>query len=251
MKGENKKMRTAVCGAMAVVTVVTVFQVRDFMNQAGENRQTWVQENTQANYTSANVQEGNSSGGPEAGGQPEKTEADYLAAQTFARKYAGEWNVEKYFDGGQWKVYEYGKRMAITAYNFLNDGYYTTGGYEKIVGWNTEKEVTYLAGTDVVVAERVVGGSPIKEYVPKEYHEYHFKDIEYSTPSITISDEAVDMSGMGGPVFSLSLFRVEIINGQEYLINDDFRFAITFDGSYLEYCEPDTYGHYQGYYAFL
>ena len=58
------------------------------------------------------------------------------------------------------------------------------------------------------------------------------------------------MSGMGGPVFNLALFRVETINGQEYLINDDFGFAITFDGDYLEYCQPDTYGHYQGYYAF-
>ena len=86
--------------------------------------------------------------------------------------------------------------------------------------------------------------------MPLEVHEYHGKDIEYSTPSITISDEGVDMSGMGGPVFGLEMFRIEVIDGQEYLINDDFRFAIVFDGSYLEYCEPDTYGYYQGYYAF-
>ena len=250
MKGENSKIRKVVCGAMAVVTVVTVFRVRDFMNQIQESRQTLVQENLLVNDTSANPKEENFSSKTEAGEVPERTEADYAAAQAYARRYAREGNVEKYFDGGQWKIYEQGKRMAIAAYNFLNDGSYTTGGYNKIVGWNQKKEVTYIAGTNEVIEEKVVGSTPIKEYVPLERHEYHGKDIEYSTPSITISDETVDMSGMGGPVFNLALFRVETINGQEYLINDDFGFAITFDGDYLEYCQPDTYGHYQGYYAF-
>lgn len=256
MKGENSKMRAAVCGAMVAVTAVTVFMVKGSMDQAQENRQavvrenrqTLVQGNGQTNQSSANQQGGNSSGGSTAGGL---TEADYAAAQAYAMRYGGEWNVEKYFDGAQWKIYELGKRMAIVAYNFLNDGSYTTGGYDRIVGWNHKKEITYIEGTDEVIDERWVGSTPIYEYVPLERHEYHGKDIEYSTPSITISDDTVDMSGMGGPVFNLAMFHVETINGQEYLINDAFKFAITFDGDYLEYCQPDTYGYYQGYYAYL
>lgn len=248
MKGENSKIRILAGVAMLFVTAATIVMVRDFMAQAGS--QARVQADAEAARSQADLPTGSSYGGMEAGDEPERTEADHAAVLAYARSYAGEWNVEKYYDGREWKIYEFGKRMAIIAYNFLNDGSYTTGGYKKIVGYNQEKEVTYIAGTDEVVEERVVNSTPIYEYVPLEYHEYHGKDIEYSTPSITISEEGVDMSGMGGPIFSLAMFRIEVIDGQEYLINDDFRFAIVYDGSFLEYCEPDTYGHYQGYYAF-
>lgn len=249
MKKENSKMRIGAGVAMAAVTAVTVFMVRDFMNQAQAQSRLLERENARASSASAELPEALPSGGADS--VQEKTETDYAAVWAYAERYAGEWNVEKYFNGEKWKIYEFGKRMAITAYNFLNDGYYTTGGYNKIVGHNVKKQYTYIAGTDEIIEEKVVGSTPIYEYVPKEYHEYHGKDIEYSTPSITITDEAVDMSGMGGPVFELEMFRVETIDGQEYLINDDFRFALMFDGTFLEYCEPDTYGHYQGYYAFL
>ena len=238
MKGENSNIRKLAGAAMVLVTAATVFMVSDFKNQA------------QATGSQGRIQEDTEALQGLEGTSYEMTEADYAAVQAYARNYAGEWNVEMYFDGEEWKIYEFGKRMAIIAYNFLNDGSYTTGGYKRIVGHKQQKEVTYIAGTDEVIEERVVGSTPIYEYVPLEVHEYHGKDIEYSTPSITISDEGVDMSGMGGPVFGLEMFRIEVIDGQEYLINDDFRFAIVFDGSYLEYCEPDAYGYYQGYYAF-
>lgn len=277
MKGENSKMRKATGVAMAVVTAVTVFMVRNFMNQARESPQTWAPGNSQVNYTQVNPQEGDSAGEAGADGVVVRTEAEYAAAQDFARRYSGEWNVEKYFDGNQWKIYELGKRMAIVAYNFLNDYSYTTGGYKYIVGSEGGKSPEGSTCTECGIGimrretgvfavdlsatkyqcdfcghEERVSTEPVYqyEYVPEERHEVHGKDIEYSTPAITISDDRVDMSEMGGPVFDLVMFRVETIKGQEYLINDDFGFAIAFDGTYLEYYEPDAYGHYQGYYAF-
>ncbi len=275
MKGKNSSMRKAVGAAMAVVTVMTVFMVRDFMKQAQESRQAWAQ----SNYTQTNPQEGDSAGEAGADGVVVRTEAEYAAAQAFARQYSGEWNVEEYFDGNQWKIYELGKRIAIEAYNFLNDSSYTTGGYtyKYVVGSEAGKSLEGstctkchtgtmrretgifaidLHGTkyqcDLCAHEESVKPKPVYEYkyVPEEYHEVHGKDIEYSTPAITISDDTVDMSEMGGPVFNLVMFRVETIEDSEYLINDEFRFAITFTGTHLEYCEPDAYGHYQGYYAF-
>ena len=94
-----------------------------------ESRQAWAQ----SNYTQTNPQEGDSASEAGADGVVVRTEAEYAAAQAFARQYSGEWNVEKYFDGNQWKIYELGKRMAIVAYNFLNDFSYTTGGYPLMI----------------------------------------------------------------------------------------------------------------------
>ena len=264
MKGENSKLRIAACAAMAVVTVVTVSKVRDFTGQVRASQQTWTPANTQTDLPA-----GDSSNAPGTDGVPVRTEAEYAAAVAFARQYSGEWNVQKYFDGTQWKIYELGKRLAIVAYNYLNDYSYDTGGYTRSIGRIPIYEYTILTNLDEIVTERVegysrpttkgevlekkvVGSKPaIQEEVPLEHHEFHGTDIEYSTPAITISDEIVDMSEMGGPVYDLVMFRVETIGGQEYLINDDFGFAITYDGDYLEYCEPDAYGHYQGYYAFV
>lgn len=245
------------------------------MNQAQRSQQTWAQGNSQVNYTQVDPQEGNASGGADMDGVPVRTEADYAAAVNFARQYSGEWNVQKYFDGDQWKIYELGKRLSIVAYNFLNDRSYTTGGYKYLVGYEggESPEGSTCSECDIGVMRRETGifaadlgptkyqcdfcgheerakSTPVYEYVPEERHEYHGKDIEYSTPAITISDDGVDMSEMGGPVFDLVMFRVETIDGSDYLISDDLSFAITFDGTYLEYCEPDAYGHYQGYYAF-
>lgn len=266
MKGEFSTVRKITFAAMICVMAATVFLVRDFTNQAKSLH-------APAVSGSADLPEDSFSTADEGSGVQE---VDYAAVQRCAQRYAGEWNVEKYFTGEDWKIYELGKRMAILAYNFLNDGSYTTGGYNKIVGYSggsggggicsscgighmkLETGVDALLNSgnavyrcDFCGAESTGGGgSPIYEYVPEEVHEYHGKDIEYSTPSITITEEAVDMSGMGGPVFGLDQFRVETINGEDYLINDEFRFAFVYDGTYLEYCEPDTYGHFQGYYAF-
>lgn len=170
--------------------------------------------------------------------------------KAFLRNYSGQWNVEKYFDGDEWGIYELGKKMAIVAWNYLNDVTITTGGYKKFEGYDAVKEYTYIEGTDVLIDSRLVGLTPVYEYVPRETHTFNGTDIEYSAPYIVINEDTVDMSGMGGPVFNMSMFRVDIIKGRQYLINDDFGFALTYDGDYLEYCEAGAYGQYQGYYAF-
>ena len=269
MNSGKSGTRILVCAAMVIVAAVTIYSVKDFMDPG--DGEAPVQQGAQTDS-----QGGNPSGGQGTGsdGAPVRTQADYAAAQAFATRYGGEWNVEKYFDGSKWKIYELGKRMAITAYNFLNDYSYTTGGYNNIVGYAGGTEGTTCPECKEGKLRRVTGldgvllgeyyqcdncpyygpgrsSSPVYEYVPIEHHEVHGKDIEYSTPCITLTNKSVDMSGMGGSVFDLTMFRVENINGQDYLINDELRFALTYDGNYLEYCEPDAYGHYQGYYAFL
>lgn len=250
MKGENSKIRILAAAAMVSVTAVTTVMVRDFMAQAQAGNQARGQTAAEAARSQADLPEGNSHEGMEAGGVPERTEADYAAALAYAESYAGEWNVEKYFNGKEWKIYEFGKRMAILAYNFLNDISFTTGGYDKFAGYDPIKDITYvdeagyvhrkrvtgtdpvdgyLDDTDVLLDNELIGMTPIYEYVPEVTHRLpgNGEDIEYSTPSITLSGDGVDMSGMGGPIFGLAMFRVETIDGQEYLINDYFRFAIT------------------------
>lgn len=160
------------------------------------------------------------------------SQQDYDKAVDMAEMFSGEWYVKKYYDGESWNTYELGKKMLIVAYNFLNDGSYTTGGYK------------YLSESDRV--NHIMTFT----YVPVETHTYHGKDIEYSCPTIIITSDSIDMSGMDGPIFDISDFRYENINGDDFLINDSCNFALTYDGTYIEYCEPDTYGYYQGYYAF-
>ncbi len=270
MAGENRKMRKLAGVAMVSVTAVTVFMVKGFLDQA--NAAVQGQQNTQLIHDMTVPSGENRSETEQANGVPTLTEADYAAVQVFAAKYAKEWNVQKFYNGQEWKIYELGKRMAIVAYNFLNDVEFTTGGYNQFVGHDPIKKVTYIDDrTGLLIEQKVtgyaaadaigkkgevldtelVGLTPKYEYVPEKRHKIlHGEDIEYSTPAITISDQGVDMSEMGGPIFHLEGFRVETIDGQEYLVNDYFDFAITYDGDYLEYCEPTISGKYQGYYAF-
>lgn len=162
------------------------------------------------------------------------SQEDYDKAAEMADILSMEWYVKKYYDGEEWNTYELGKKMAIVAFNFLNDITIETGGY------------SYLTG------EQRLGVRKYKyyTYVPRKVTTYHGKDIEYSCPTIIITRDYVDMSGMDGPVFDISDFRYENINGEDFLINDSANFALMYDGRYLEYCEPDAYGYYQGYYAF-
>lgn len=251
MAGENGKMRKLASVAMVAVTAVTVFMVKGFLDQADAAVQRQVQQNTQFIHDMTSQSGENSSGAGQVNGVPALTEADYAAAQEFVARYAKEWNVQKYYNGEEWKIYELGKRMAIVAYNFLNDVEFTTGGYEQFAGYDPVKRITCLEETGEVVNTELIGFRAKYEYVPEKRHKLLYgEDIEYSTPAITISNQGIDMSEMGGPVFYLEGFRVEIIDGQEYLVNDYFDFAITYDGDYLEYCEPTISGKYQGYYAF-
>ncbi len=171
------------------------------------------------------------------------TEQDYQNAVAFACDYGGEWKVKKYYspDDKNWHIYDLGKKMYIVAYNFLNDTSYTTGGYKQKVG--EKKLINKNTG-------KVLARKSVYEYVPMEIHGSHGVDKKYNAPTIVITTDMVDMSGMGGPMISLKRFRVETIDGKKYLINDDCGFAFYYDGDYLEYCEPDAYGYYQGFYAF-
>lgn len=188
-------------------------------------------ENDPANVDVEEVQAKASDQGTKEAGYSQE---DYDKAVYMADILSMEWYVKKYYDGDKWNTYELGKKMAIVAYNFLNDQTITMGGY------------SYLSN------EKVLGVRKYEyyTYVPVKVYSYHGKDIRYSCPTIIVTDEYIDMSGMDGPVFDISEFRYENINGEDFLINDDAGFALMYDGTYLEYCEPDEYGYYQGYYAF-
>ncbi len=215
-----------------VVIIITVGTVGIFLSKMGiinTNSITLTGENVaQDNYSDSN--NGNN-------------ESNYQDVIDFATNYGGEWKVKQYFDSddNKWHLYDLGKKMFIVAHNFLNDYSYTTGGYEQKVA--EAKLIDTTTG-------QVVASASKYEYVPMEVHGVHGQDIEYSCPTVVITTELVDLSGMGGPIMSLADFRVEKINGKKYLINDNGNFAFYYDGDYLEYCEPDAYGYYQGYYAY-
>ncbi len=277
MSEENKGTRKIVLVALLLVVVFTVYSVgkftkqRESQNTASSGGQP--SQSSQPSQPSQSSQsQGASSGKDNAVTVPE---ADLEEVRAVLRELSGEWNVEKYFNGEEWKIYKLGTRMAIFAYNFLNDYSYTTGGYNKYIG-STGSSVggkcpscgegqmkletgfdALLNGTttkyrcDLCGYEEVErGNQAMYEYVPEERHEVHGQDIEYSTPAVTISEQGIDMTEMGGPVFSYDQFRVQIVNGESYLVNDACGFAFFYDGRFLEYCEPDTYGHFQGYYAY-
>lgn len=294
---EKNTTRTLACAAMVAVVVAVVFTIKGFTGQGNGNIPDQGQQGALAESLNEKPSDNNEKPSdnnekpsdnqkPEVSSAPVRTQADLAAVQAFVKSYGGVWKVEKYFDveNSKWKTYELGKRLLIAAYNFLNDGSYTTGGYNQIIGYDTTTTTTStpeggtctkcktgkmrrVTGLGALLAasntlqcdfcgyEEVIrtstSSTPKYEYVPEEKHEYHGKDIEYSAPYITLTYEAVDMSGMGGSVFALTEFHVETINGRTYLINDKLGFALTYDGDYLEYCEPDARGHYQGYYAFI
>lgn len=223
-----------VVSMLAVVVCVTVVIVNVFINHIDKN------DTENAGRTNVDVVVNEKEDLAEADvREPQTQEAsyskeDYENAVIMAKAFEGEWYVKKYYDGESWNTYELGKKMLIVAYNFLNDGTITTGGY------------TYLSGNEKI--------GPLHRYtytyVPVETHFYHGRDIGYSCPTIIITEDTIDMSGMDGPVFDISEFRYENINGEDFLINDSCNFALMYDGTYVEYCEPDAYGYYQGFYAF-
>lgn len=162
----------------------------------------------------------------------------------FVENYGGVWYITKEYDKIEgWKYYELGKKLMLFAWNTFNDYSYTP-----IVGSTTKKRYKELYVNGRLVDSTLVGTDTT--FIYGETQHYDGFDIDYEEKFIVLMDDQVDLSGLGGPVFSMEDFRYENIGGKDYLISDIYGFALMWDGTYLEYCEPDTYGHYQGYYAF-
>ncbi|MBQ7765582.1 MAG: zinc ribbon domain-containing protein [Lachnospiraceae bacterium] len=164
--------------------------------------------------------------------------------EQFTEVYGGVWYVTKEFTAEkEWVYYELGKKLMIFAWNNLNDY-----SYDPIIGTYEipmERRL-YYNGRLIDVED---AGSRT-EFIYGETQYFDGIDIDYNEKFIVLTDTEVDLSGLGGPKFAIEDFRYENINGKHYLISDIYGFALMWDGTYLEYCEPDTYGHFQGYYAF-
>lgn len=161
------------------------------------------------------------------------------------------WYVKQYFDdNNSWLTYELGKKFLIVAHNFLNDYSLSSGSYETV----GTKTTTTVTGSRDMFGEYHINSystsQDIKEWVPGETTTYHGKDWKYNCPTIYMSMDGIDMTGMGGSVYSLDEFRYEKIDGDGIIINDGRGFALKRHGDFLEYCEPDAYGYFQGWYAF-
>lgn len=163
----------------------------------------------------------------------------------FTQRYGGVWYVTKEFNAEkEWVYYELGKKLMIFAWNNFNDY-----DYQPIVGSYTmprEERKYYYKGRLMDVD--YIGTKT--EFIYGETQHMDGIDIDYHEKFIVLSETDVDLTGLGGPKFAIEDFRYENINGRDYLISDIYGFALMWDGDYLEYCEPDAHGYYQGYYAF-
>lgn len=232
--GKAKRALTALgtFAALAVVVGITVNMTGEFLSDmTGEDTE---------NVNTTSVGSGAGTQSEQQSGTNDDAYGREMA-KLFAETYSYEWKVKKYTENGKtWETYDMGKKMLIVAYNFLNDQTSTTGGYYVNSG-KPEKEKR--GGRDVLVQ--------YQEWVPLEIHEYHGKDIYYDCPQITITADSVDMRGMGGTVYSIDGFRYEVSSdGNDRIVNDEYKFALEYDGRYLNYKEPDEYGYYIGYYAY-
>ena len=267
--GKTKRALTALgtFAVLAVVAGITINMTKGFLSDmTGEDT-------AGGNTVSAD------SGAGAQPGQQSVSNDDAVGrelAKLFAETYSYEWKVKKFTeDGKTWKTYELGKKMAIAAYNFLNDRTTTTGGYN-VTNYSTEKrprtshtcpkcrainmfypQTTFSANwvcgycghLENQPTESVIVKTP--EWIPRTTYEYHGKDIYYDCPQITITADSVDMRGMGGTVYSIDEFRYEVSSdGNDRIVNDEYKFALEYDGRYLNYKEPDEYGYYVGYYAY-
>ncbi len=268
--GKAKRVLTTAgtFAALAVVIGITVNMTGEFLSDTnGENT-------ANSNITSA-VSDAGSQSVQQSGTNDDAFGREM--AKLFAQTYSCEWKVKKYTENGKdWKTYDMGKKMLIVAYNFLNDQTITTGGYNKVVG-HTAAGDTIQAGTlcskcktgklypqTTMSANWVCDFCGHKEYhsnkasvtnqyewVPSETHEYHGTDIYYDCPQITITADSVDMRGMGGTVYSIDEFRYEVSSdGNDRIVNDEYKFALEYDGRYLNYKQLDEYGYYVGLYEY-
>ena len=267
--GKAKKGLTVLgtFAALAVVVGITVNMTNSFLNDMnGEDT------------ANVNTPSADSGAGSQSGQQSATNDDAYgrELAKLFAQTYSYEWKVKMFTeDGKTWKTYELGKKMAIAAFNFLNDQTITTGGYY-LTNYSTEQRprtshtCPKCRAIDMFYRESVLSANwrcnycgyvenqptvtvivETPEWVPRKTNEYHGKDIQYDCPTITITADSVDMRGLGGTVYSISEFRYEVSSdGNDRIVNDELKFALEYDGRYLNYKEPDEYGYYVGYYAY-
>lgn len=266
--GKVKKVMVPVCtvALLAAVVGVTVKMTGNFLNNiTGDDT---------LNDNSAAVS--STAGGSTGTGNKSNDEYGKQMAKLFAQTYSCEWKVKKYTENGKtWKTYDLGKKMLIAAYNFLNDSTMTTGG-NMLVGYtltgspSIEGTLCPVCKTGTFYRQTMFGSdfmcnacgnvqndqskqtlTPQYEWVPKQTTEYHGTDIHYDCPQITITANSVDMRGMGGTVYDIGEFRYEVSSdGNDRIVNDKYKFALEYDGRYLNYKEPDAYGYYVGYYAY-
>lgn len=167
--------------------------------------------------------------------------------KAFTNAYGGVWYLTKEYnsDDREWSYRDLKKKLAIMAWNRFNDysyqeiegsylrdrgelGYYYKGRWVCVEDLGYETELIY---GDWVHADGI--------------------DIKYHEEYIVLTDNEVDLTGIGGPIFSIEDFRYENIYGYDYLISDIYGFGLVWDGTYLEYCEPkEDNGYHQGLYAF-
>ncbi len=235
---------------IGVASLSVNFFLSDLEKKYGGTDETYLAKGENAKDEDSKEQENNLeellADAPEIKGLYKKTDnpRNEKELKKFVKKYGGVWYVTKEFNADkEWQYYELGKKLMLFAWNNFNDysvdpivGYYEIPVYEQL----------YING-------KLIDSKQIrtdKEFIYGETQYYDGIDIDYNEKFIVLMDEEVDLSGLGGPKFSMEDFRYEKIDGFEYLISDIYGFALMWDGTYLEYCEPDTYGHYQGYYAF-
>lgn len=266
--GKVKKAMTAIgtLVLLSVVALVTVNLTKNFLGDIN-GTSTAAPNNSEAETVSGQNSKTSTSDKDDEFGKE--------MAKVFAKTYSYDWKVKKYTeDGKTWKTYDLGKKMFIVAYNFLNDQTFTTGGKQfagySIQGTSNQSILCPKCKADNLRPETLLSANwicgvcgykeyrsnkasitPQYEWVPEETHEYHGKDIYYECPQITITPDSVDMRGMGGGVYSISDFRYEeTSSGYDRIVNDECKFALEYDGKYMNYKEPDEYGYYVGFYAY-
>jgi len=169
--------------------------------------------------------------------EPKLKNEDQLNA--FLNKYSGVWYMKKEFnEEEEWKYHDLGKKIGIFVFNRLND--YST---RTVIGTKTHTKTLYIGG-------EAVASSSYDETIYGADERHDGSDIKYDEDLIILTKDYVDFSDIGGPMFSMEDFRYENIRGYDYIISDLYGFGLCFDGSYLEYVEPDSIGYYQGYFAF-
>lgn len=157
----------------------------------------------------------------------------------FLNKYSGVWYMKKEFnEEEEWQYHDLGKKIGIFVFNRLND--YST---RSIVGTTTHTQTLYLNGVPI---DSTSYDTPI--WGVAEHHDG--LDIKYDEDLIVLDPLYVDFTDLDGPMFSTEDFRYENIGGYDFIISDLYGFGFCFDGTYLEYVEPDSIGNYQGYFAF-
>lgn len=166
------------------------------------------------------------------------------AIQAFTQTYGGVWYLTKEFTGESWRYHDLTKKLVLMAWNHFNDY-----DVQEVVGSYKEKRTFNYYYNGKLVASK--DGRSRTKLIFGDTKHYDGFDIKYNEKYIILTDNEVDLTGIGGPVFSIEDFRYENVRGYDYLISDIYGFGLVWDGTYLEYCEPkEDNEFYQGLYAF-